>query len=184
MFFQHITDYLDAITAIIKHQQRELATKLGLQPIHMQIIQYLGRCNKYSDSHQSLCDFLGQTKGSLSTSVALLETKNLVLKQADAKDKRKSHMRLTSQGTEVFDQLQQAWSQSLDALVPKQQQTLLHSLNDLLLGMQKANNNKIFGVCQSCKHLLKNGKEYRCGLTGQELVKDELELICTFHELD
>lgn len=184
MFFQQITDYLDAITAIVKHQQRELATKLSLQPIHMQIIQYLGRCNKYSDSHQNLCDFLGQTKGSVSTSVALLEKKNLLLKQMDNKDKRKGHLRLTEQGLEVFQQQQTLWTEAIGELLPKQQQTLLVALNDLLLGMQQANGNKVFGVCSSCKHLLRDGKQHKCGLTGQALLDKELELICTFHELD
>ena len=91
---------------------------------------------------------------------------------------------MTEAGQQVFAQHQQLWQKGINDLLPEQQQGLLQNLNQLLLSMQQANNNKVFGVCQSCKHLLVNAEKYTCGLTQQALEVDELALICTFHTLN
>jgi RNA polymerase subunit RPABC4/transcription elongation factor Spt4 len=42
----------------------------------------------------------------------------------------------------------------------------------------------MFGACKSCQHLIREDKQQRCGLTGEALLKADLEKICVYHECD
>lgn len=182
MTYMNITDYLEALITIFRGEQRNLASELSLQQVHMQIIHYLGRCNRYSDSFLTLCDYLGQTKGSLSTSVSLLEKKALVYKKPDDLDKRKSHLQLTKLGTEVYNQQNHLWEKALVQLTGNDKKQITSSLQLLLKALQKGNNNHLFGVCAQCKHLtINNNNEEKCGLTQEILYKSDLDLICVFY---
>ncbi len=52
---------------------RKFATEEGLQLVHVEILQYLSVCNRYSDTTQTISEYLGQTKGSISQSLSNLE---------------------------------------------------------------------------------------------------------------
>lgn len=183
MIYNDIIDYLEALSSILRHEQKGLATRYQLQPVHLQIINYLGRCNRYSDSLQVLCDFLGQTKGTVSTSVALLEGKDLLRKHLDAADKRKIHLQLTASGKDLYMRQFEVWRAGLVNLNEDQQQDIKGSLHTLLSRLQDANQHKLFGACHSCKHLKREGKLYLCGLTKETLIDDDLEKICVYHEV-
>lgn len=180
--FDDIIDYMEALSAILRHEQRALATSQQLQPVHLQIINYLGRCNRYSDSLQVLCEYLGQTKGSVSTSVALLESKGLLHKHKDPHDGRKVHLILTAEGSKLYAQQFDSWRNVLAAMQDAQKSAIKDSLEHLLASLQTANQHKLFGACRSCRHLVEEGKMYRCGLTQETLHAEELEKICVYHE--
>lgn len=181
MIHTRISDYLEALLTLYKSEQRQIANDFALQPIHLQILQYLGRCNRYSDSLLVLCEFLGQTKGSLSTSVSLLEKKGLVCKQASAADKRKSSLKLTAQGVEIYARQRAYWDDLCSDMSSAQRATLEQAFDTLLRALQQANQGKMFGVCTSCKHLVKEANQHSCGLTGEALQPLDLQQICVHH---
>lgn len=175
-----MTEQLEALFHLQRYQQRQLATELGLQLIHLQILAYLQRCNRYSDSLLVLCDYLGQSKGTVSSSVSLLETKGLILKRVDTQDKRKQHLQLSPAGIKLAQQQQRlCWpkieSKAIynDAINP--------SINALIKALQAQNDYRQFGICHSCKHLQAHSKQAKCGLTAEPLKARELEQICVFH---
>ena len=73
-----LQDLAENLAALIRTAQRQAAAGLGLQPVHLQALQYLARANRYSNTPQSLADYLGMTKGTVSQSVLLLARKRLV----------------------------------------------------------------------------------------------------------
>ena len=177
-------DYLEVLNNLLKASQRQLAASQGLQPVHLQIVRYLARCNRYSDSLLVLSDFLGQTKGSVSISVALLEKKGLLEKQPDPTDKRKQHLKLTKSGQALAKQERELSGLNQGLLTDEEQQAVNSSLNMLLCRLQQANDYRVFGICHSCIHLQKEGEQATCGLTGEQLSLEDQDMICVHYLMD
>lgn len=182
MILGSTSDYLEVLNNLLKASQRQFAASLGLQMVHLQIVRYLARCNRYSDSLLVLSDFLGQTKGSVSVSVALLEKKSLLEKCPDPHDKRKQHLRLTPAGEALAEQEQALSGLNHGLLSKTEQHSVNASLNTLLRKLQQANDYQVFGICSSCAHLQKGEEgEVRCGLTGETLSQTDQTKICVHH---
>ncbi|UTW57133.1 winged helix-turn-helix transcriptional regulator [Kordiimonas sp. SCSIO 12603] len=179
---KRLENFLEALALKLKMADKPIANAHGLQHIHMQIISYLGRCNRYSDTFLMLCEYLGQTRGTVSKSVDKLQDKGLLEKITDPDDKRKSHLRLTDKGISIKKEQQTLWS-SLNAALPADQQLEINeSLQTLLKQFQKLNENKSFGTCPSCRYFKTGPKGGICTLTGEPLLSTELELICAHHK--
>lgn len=56
-----------------KFNAAAFAAEEGLQLVHVEILQYLSVCNRYSDTTQTISEYLGQTKGSIFQSLGHLE---------------------------------------------------------------------------------------------------------------
>ena len=61
-----IYELIECMTALIRSEERKKCTELGLQPVHFQVLNYLMRCNKYSDTPAALTNYLGMTRGTVS----------------------------------------------------------------------------------------------------------------------
>ena len=71
-----VFDLIERIAALIRSEERKKCTAVGLQTVHLQALNYLSRCNKYSDTPAALTNYLGMTKGTVSQSLSLLEKAN------------------------------------------------------------------------------------------------------------
>lgn len=167
--------WVERVSALHRNLMRKFAASESLQLVHIEIIQYLSICNKYSNTTQSLSEYLGQTKGSISQSLGFLENEGFINRQQDKKDKRIFHLFLTNKGLEVVERL----NQSIDFL---ENENINSSLNILLTQLQKKNQLQSFGICKSCKYNQKkeNGL-FTCGLTLQDLSTEDIEKICREH---
>lgn len=176
---------LERLSGLIRSENRALLTEHGLQPIHFDALHYLSISNRYSDTPMAVTEFLGQTKGTISQSLKVLEKKGLLEKVADKKDKRVIHLKITPEGTELVKQLMPAAliQGANDKIGKKERLALNKSLENLLLTIQEANQYKSFGQCQGCKHnqTIAPG-EYKCGLTQETLTEKDIKLICREHE--
>ncbi|MCL1078142.1 MarR family transcriptional regulator [Parashewanella spongiae] len=181
MTYNDPIDYLEALFTILRAEQKQLANITGLQSIHLQIVYYLGRCNRYSDSLKNLVDFIGQTKGTTSKSVSLLEAKGFLVKIVDLVDKRKVHLCLSKTGQQLAREQHQPWFDALKQLPSEQQSAFASDLNSFLKAIQESNQHQKFGVCESCKHLIRSDDFFRCGLTKETLTKSDLQKICVYH---
>lgn len=153
---------------------RKYANEHGLQSVHLEIMTYLSICNKYSNTIQLISDYLGQTKGSISQSVTLLEKNEYLLKKSDSNDKRITHIQLTAKGKDIADSFNKNLQSNLqsDEKLPPQFEKILKSL-------QLNNNSREFGLCKNCSHNQTISKtKFRCGLTMEILSKDDIEKIC------
>lgn len=180
-----LIELIDRLGNLLRTENRRVGAKYSLQPVHIQILDYLRRCNKYSNTPIGISKYLGITKGTMSQSLNILVQKGLILKVADSDDKRSVHLKLTSNGSCLLERiisesnlygLLKSYSDNIPG-------TITEGLYDILIQLQKNNRSNTFGVCSSCRHLLREGSsKLRCGLTREILTKEDTELICHEHE--
>ncbi|MDB2387380.1 MarR family transcriptional regulator [Shewanella sp.] len=170
--------WLERLTALYRSQMRHCANSEGMQVVHLEILQYLSIANKYSNTAQAVSEYLGQTKGSISQSLKLLENNGYIERQASAKDKRVVGIYLTQTGK---DSLTRMSSQLLPNL--KGSNNDVDTIKALLKKWQVTNHHKGFGQCQSCKFNLEPSREnFLCALTNETLSLKDIKKICREHE--
>ena len=76
----NVFDLIERMSALIRSEERKTGSELGLQSVHLQVLDYLSRCNRYSDTPAALTNYLGMTRGTVSQTVLLLEKKGLIKK--------------------------------------------------------------------------------------------------------
>lgn len=178
-------ELLERLTSLLRAEERAAGLPGGLQPVHLQALAYLARCNRYSNTPAGVTDYLGLTKGTVSQTLNLLEARGWIRKNPSLIDKRVVHLQLTPEGRQ---RLQTLWppgqvNAALQQLTAAQQQQLQTALTDLLRALQHSQEGLSFGICHSCRHFLREGAEhYRCGLTQEPLSVDDSELICREHQ--
>lgn len=177
-------DLLERLSSLTRVWFREHPMLADLQPIQLSALIYLGRCNRYSDTPLAVTEYLGLTKGTVSQSLKALESKGLLIKQPDARDKRSVHLKLTEPAQALLDAvtppdflLAAAQRMGTDA------QVLEALLSDLLRNIQRGEDVPGFGLCRTCRfHQTVAGGAF-CGLTQEPLESREVELICREHQL-
>jgi len=164
--------WIECLVAAHKSLIRKFAAAENLQLVHIEILQYLSICNKYSDTTQALSDYLGQTKGSISQSLKFLEETKLIIRMQDKVDKRIFHLYLTAGGNSLVTKL----SEQMSLRVQEKTNT---ELRNLLSSLQEKTNHRTFGICKTCKfnkNQTKSGST--CGLTSENLTISDTEKIC------
>ena len=178
-------DSLERLAGLLRIEQRRHATEAGLQMVHHDILEYLARCNRYSDTVQAVTEYLGLTKGTVSQSIKLLEQKGYVTRSADLRDGRVHHLCLTDSGREL---MWEADSQTRTVFEdinvnPAYARIFSTILKDVLWQMQMRQGKKGFLQCGSCRHnRAQEGGAFLCGLTLEALSVEDTQKICREHE--
>lgn len=178
-----ILELIERLGNLLRAGQRRAGQAAGLQPVHLQVLGYLARCNRFSNTPAALTAYLGTTKGTVSQTLAVLERNGLVERHADAADGRVVRFRLTRGGRAALRGLQTTpdWERALGTLSAAQRAAAESALDQLLRTLQQANGQRAFGVCRSCRHLQRQGRGWRCGLNGEALDADDTARICHEH---
>ena len=176
---------LERLAGLMRAEARGLLSQHGLQPVQFEALHYLSICNRYSDTPMAVTDYLGQTKGSVSQTIKVLEKKGLIEKKPDTSDKRVAHIAVTKAGYKVIQSVMPSPALTLASshLNRKSTQSIDTSLRDLLRALQHANHSRTFGQCDTCRHHIKqSANKFMCGLTKEPLSHNEIGLICREHE--
>ncbi len=176
---------IERIGNLLRTEIRKAGIDLGLQPVHLQALSYLAKCNRYSDTPAAVTDYLGATKGTVSQTLKVLEKKAYITKVADAGDKRVQHLQVSESGHQVLASCipPSAFHKAGDTIDEMDCNQLADLLTRMLREMQKANHSKTFGVCKSC-YLYRFGETQNyCGLTQEALSQSDSEKICREHTL-
>ena len=180
-----VFDLIERMAALIRSEERKKCTELGLQPVHLQVLDYLSRCNRYSDTPAALTNYLGMTRGTVSQTVLLLVKKGFIKKTTDEIDRRMVHLSLLGAGSDI---LKQARSSDLF----KQAELLFKEHNFInneemfmaaLTSLQKANKSQSFGLCKTCQYFTVTPVGFNCGLTKEPLSQSDSEKICQEHSI-
>lgn len=154
----------------------------GLLPVHWEALRYLSRANRFSRSPAALTAYLGLTKGTVSQTLNSLESKGLVKKQINRKDRRSKHLSLTAKGKKLLrnDPLTQTTT-AIKQLKRSSQEALSTGLQSLLSDRLNAQNRQAFGQCQDCRYFARQhaeGGPHFCLLLEEALAEHEAEAIC------
>lgn len=177
-------DLFERLCNLLRVEARALCNEYDMRPVQLEALEFLTRCNRYSDTPQAVTDFLGLTKGTVSQTLKVLEKKGLLRKQADFKDKRLVHLKPTEKGRELVERAvpAAALSKGLDQLSSTDTQAAIESLRVLLRSVQQANDMKTFAPCKTCRFNQKRESDYFCELTQESLTAQDIELLCREHQ--
>lgn len=180
-----IQQLLERLAALLRTESRTLLSEHALLPVQFEALNYLSNCNRYSDTLMGVTEYLGQTKGTVSQTLKVLEKKGLIKKTPDQTDKRVSHMSVTTAGRKLVTSIpSSALLKSANKQLNKKDVASVEvALEMILKSMQRENDFKTFGQCATCRHNIKHStNETICGLTKEALSNKDLELICREHE--
>ncbi len=179
-----VRELLERINHLLRAEERHAGG--GLQFVHLQILDYLARCNRYSDTPAAVADYLGLTRGTVSQSLIRLESRGLIDKTTDSRDGRRVHLQLTPSGRELAASArrEQLLGRALAGLPAEFRSHLESSLTLLLAELQRRHGGVAFGVCRTCRYFQSEpaGTGHRCGLTGESLSDDDSARICREHQ--
>jgi DNA-binding MarR family transcriptional regulator len=178
-----LAEVLERLCTLMRTEARLRGLPHGLQPVQVEALIYLERCNRYSDTPQAVTEYLGLTKGTVSQTLQVLESRGLIVKTGDARDRRRVHLALTAAGRRLSRRL--AASPPLESAlraISSEEGQLTDGLRRLLAQMQRSAGHRTFGACHSCRHFLKEDVGFRCGLTGEALTRTDSLRICREHE--
>jgi DNA-binding MarR family transcriptional regulator len=180
-----IYNSLERLGELLKVSARQSMAEHGLQPIQLEVLHYLSSCNQFSDTPMAVTEYLGQTKGTVSQTLKVLEKKQFINKVADVKDKRISHLKVTEKGNELIQENipTKFIVEACKNLSLTQKNDISLALEQLLLSVVKSNNMKSFGICHSCRYHQKNDDgSYFCQLVKVPLTEKDISLVCREHE--
>lgn len=181
-----IASLIERIGNLLRSEERVLGAESGLQSVHVQILSYLSKCNRYSNTPAGVTEFIGSTKGTTSQSINILEKKGFIKKSLDDKDGRVVRLYLSEKGEDFIKNEfpPTDFCAALDMFSAKELESLSQLLTKLLVQLQLKNNSKLFGVCHTCKYFKKSelGDSHQCGLTLEPLSEKESFLVCREHE--
>ncbi len=184
MSSDQIYDYVERLGELLRVDSRQAVADHGLQPVQLEVLHYLALCNRYSDTPMAVTEYLGQTKGTVSQTLKILENKGLLTKKSDENDGRISHLKLSAKGKRLLDQTipTAMFVNACETLSNKKQQEITASLKQLLTALLQGNDMKTFGVCGSCRYNSQTEDGgYYCDLVQQPLSFEDIELICREH---
>lgn len=179
-----IYDYIERLSELLRIDSRQSVAIHGLQPVQLEALHYLSICNRYSDTPMGVTEYLGQTKGTVSQTLKVLEKKGLLSKQIDKNDKRMYHLKVSSRGKQLLKKTipTTMFVNACEVLSEDKQSDIAKSLKLLLITLLQANNMKTFGVCHSCRYNSKTeDNAYFCNLVQQPLTGHDINLICREH---
>lgn len=180
-----IYNFVERLSEILRTDTRQSIANHGLQPIQLEALHYLSLCNRFSDTPMAVTDYLGQTKGTVSQTLKVLENKDLLNKVMDKSDKRVWHMKVTDKGQKILNETipTTMFVKACESLADKRQLEITESLQTLLRSLLQSNQMKTFGVCHTCRfNSFSETRGYYCNLVNQPLTKNETLKICKEHE--
>jgi len=180
-----IYDYVERLSELLRIDSRKAGAVHGLQPVQLEVLHYLSICNQYSDTPMAVTEYLGQTKGTVSQTLKVLEKKELLSKQLDKNDKRIYHLKVSEKGKRLINKTipTSMFVNTCEAMSDKKQSEIATSLQQLLTTLLQENNMKTFGLCSSCRYNSKAEDDgYFCNLVKQPLTKNDIHLICREHK--
>jgi len=180
---KRLFELTEQIGSLLRSAKRATEDKTGLQPVHYQVLSYLRRCNRFSNTPAAVTAYLAITKGTVSQSLALLERKGFVYKVPDLKDRRVVHLHLTKEGIQLLEETMppSVWKGACKNLSEAELQDIQVNIESLLRSLQRANHSKMFGLCCTCYHLISEKDGHCCGLTDEKLEPEETIQICHEH---
>lgn len=171
---------IERLANLLRQETRLEGQSLGLQPIQQEALYYLSTCNRYSDTTLAVTEFLGLTKGTVSQSLKILESKALISKVKDKLDKRITHLKVTETGRDFLMKTcpPQKFTDAISSLSTDEQFDAKVLLRKVLNNYQQSTGRVAFGVCQHCKYNQQTSGGILCGLTKEKLTDHDVTLIC------
>jgi len=178
-------DQATHIAALVERIGRLLNTEAhaeGLLPVQWETLRYLNKANRFSRTAAALTAYLGITKGTVSQTLKTLESRRLVKKQVDRRDRRSNQLSTTAKGRKMLESDPLAVTVgALNRLDKPAQKALSNGLESLLSMRLAAQDRRPFGQCRNCRFFTPDhaeGSPNYCLLLQETLSLSDAGQIC------
>ena len=158
----------------------------SLSPIQIQILIFIYFHSLEKCKVGYLADEFNMTKATISDSVKILLSKELVTKETDPIDTRSFSLSLTYEGKKIAKKASlfaSSLEQPIEKLTQEQKTIMLNGLLKLIYDLNKSGIITIQRMCFSCSNYqLEKGVHY-CKLLKSQLAENELRIDCPEHKL-
>lgn len=187
---RRLRDGLERLASVLRSDQWSAANAVGLNPTQAHVLSFLAGRGEAGLRVKAIAGHLGVTQPTATDSVAALERKGLVSKQADASDARAVAVRVTQAGRDAVRAIglsSMATDEALAALSPTDQAALLLLVTKLIRSLQLAGALPAQRICVTCRHFRPNahpGAEapHHCAFVNAAFGTRDLRLDCGEHE--
>ena len=158
----------------------------SLSPIQIQILIFIYFHSLEKCKVGYLADEFNMTKATISDSVKILLSKELVTKETDPIDTRSFSLSLTYEGKKIAKKASlfaSSIEQPIEKLTQEQKTIMLNGLLKLIYDLNKSGIITIQRMCFTCSNYqLEKGVHY-CKLLKSQLAENELRIDCPEHKL-
>jgi DNA-binding MarR family transcriptional regulator len=176
---------LQRLSDMLKAMQWEQARSLGITPLQLQILLFVGYHTPDVNKAANIATELQVSRPTISDAVGSLVTKNLLLMSADRRDRRSYSLVLTEAGIQLMEKAGEYMGQLEDVLDkrPAQEKSILYqSVYSIITGLITPEKGGVQRMCYNCAHYSGNKKrQHECLFLKKPLLSSELQLDCPVH---
>ncbi len=172
----------EAFRVLLWNESKETA----LSPIQIQILIFIYFHTQEKCKIGYLSDEFNMTKATISDSVKVLLSKDLVTKEVDTIDTRSYSISLTVEGKKIARKASlftTSIEQPLEQLSKEQKSIMLNGLLKLIFDLNKSGVITIQRMCFTCSNYQFNEGNHYCKLLKSNLTETELRVDCPDHVL-
>ena len=158
----------------------------SLSPIQIQILIFIQFHAQEKCKVGYLADEFNMTKATISDSVRVLLTKELVNKETDPIDTRSYTLSLTEEGKEIAKKASffaSSIEQPIEQLTEEQKTTMLNGLLKLIYDLNKSGIITIQRMCFTCSYYNSENGIHYCNLLKTKLAESKIRVDCPEHEM-
>jgi DNA-binding MarR family transcriptional regulator len=176
---------LQRLSDMLKAMQWEQARLLGITPLQLQILLFVGYHTPEVNKAANIATELQVSRPTISDAVGSLVTKKLMEMQSDKRDRRSYSLVLTEAGAQLMEQAGEYMGQLESVLDkrPAQEKSILYqSVYSIIAGLMLPEKGGVQRMCYSCAHYSGNKKrQHECLFLQKPLLSAELQLDCPYH---
>ena len=177
----HLIDRLERLARFGEQADR-------LNPAQWDALRYLARANRFSRTPAAVADYLASTRGTVSRTLASLESKGYVSRDQSSRDGRSVVFALTREAEKALKR------DPLLTMAKDVEQATGGNVAELLDGLRRTlreaiarNNGRAFGACFSCRHFRAHIRPasrtpHHCALLNEPLSEADSYSICVEQE--
>lgn len=157
----------------------------SLSPIQIQILIFIYFHSSEKCKVGYLANEFNMTKATVSDSVKVLLSKDLVSKTIDASDTRSYSLSLTDEGKKIAQKASffaSSIEQPLEQLTQEQKTVMLNGLLKLIYDLNKSGIITIQRMCFTCSFYNANNGIHYCNLLKTKLAESEIRVDCPEHK--
>lgn len=158
----------------------------SLSPIQIQLLIFIHFHDREKCKVSYLANEFNMTKATISDSIKVLLSKELVSKETDPIDTRSFSLSLTASGEEIAKKASlfaSSIEQPMEKLSEEQKTIMLNGLLQLIYNLNKSGIITTQRMCFTCSNYEHTNGEHYCKLLRSQLAQSELRLDCPEHKL-
>lgn len=158
----------------------------SLSPIQIQILIFIQFHALEKCKVSYLADEFNMTRATISDSVRVLFTKELVAKETDPNDTRSYTLSLTNKGKKIARKASffaSSIEKPIEKLTQEQTTVMLNGLLKLIYDLNQSGIITIQRMCFTCSYYNSDNGIHYCNLLKAKLAESEIRLDCPEHEM-